>query len=146
MVQAQTESGRIAPAEAQLLQDLRAGVEDLGFDQLAGGTDDIQVALVELAKAPLGGAVGAIDGRDVVAFEVAGQLIAVLGDDAGERHGQVVTQTGVGDVVFGWGLRAPLQLGAALGDAEYQLIALFAVLAEQGIQSFERPALSGSKP
>ena len=30
----------------------------------------------------------------------------------------------------------PLQLGAALGDAEDQLIALFAVLAEQGIQSF----------
>ena len=73
----------------------------------------------------------------MVAFEVTGQLIAVLGDDAGERHGQVVTQAGVGDVVFGWGLgERPLQLGAALGDAEDQLIALFAVLAEQGIQSF----------
>ena len=137
MVEAQPESGLIGPAEAQLLQDLRAGVQHLSLHQSAGGANHIQVALIEFSKASFGGPVGAVDGRDVVAFEVAGQLIAVLGDDTGERHGQIVAQTGVGDVIFGWGLgERPLQLCAALGDAEYQLIALFAVFAQQRVQPF----------
>ena len=137
MVEAQPESRRVAAVEAQLLQDLGAGVEHLGFDQPAGGANHIEIALVELAIAPFGGPVGAVDGRDLVPFEVARQLIAVFGDDAGERHGEVVAQAGVGDLVFGRGLdEGALQLGAAFGDAEDELVALFAVFAKQGIEPF----------
>ncbi len=53
------------------------------------------------------------------------------------RHGEVVAQAGVGDLVFGRGVgERPLQLGAPFGDAEDELIALFAVFAEQGVQPF----------
>src|SRR5262249_4918481 len=57
-------------------------------------------------------------------------LRLVMGDDARQRHRQVVAQRQIG-------LAARLVL-AALEDLENELVALLAVLAEQGLQVLDR--------
>ena len=121
-----------APLETQFLQDLGAGGEDLRLHGWAGRADDVDIALKELTVAPFGRSVGAVDGLHLVAFEEARQLAAILGDDARQRHGQVVAHAGIADAVLGGAVsQRALQLFATLEDAEDELVALVAILAEQ---------------
>src|SRR4029450_449357 len=106
----------------------------LGLDDRRRRSEHVHVALVELAEAPARRPVGAPARLNLGALEEAAQ-VAVLGDDARERHGQVVAERQVGELrprvraLPHRLLERALQLGAALEDAEDELIALFAVLA-----------------
>src|SRR5205085_6914937 len=94
---------------------------------------EVHVALIELAEASARWPVGAPDGLNLVAFEKLRQLVAVLRDDARERHGQIVSQREVGF--------AGLLVFAALEDFEDELIALFAVFAKQRLDVLDRRRL-----
>ena len=104
-----------------------------------GRSDRVHVALVELAEAPLLRPVGAPHRLNLVALEELRQLALVLGDDARQRHGEVVPQREVGFAR----LTAFL---AALQDLENQPIAFFAVLAEQRLDVLDRRRLERLEP
>ena len=55
--------------------------------------EHINVALIEFAKAPTRGAIGAPDRLNLIALKKLWQLVLILGDDAGERNCQIVTQS-----------------------------------------------------
>src|SRR5204863_10063823 len=95
--------------------------------------DAVNVALVELAEASARGAIRAPDGLNLVALEKPGELVAVLGDDARERDGQIIAERQVG-------LARALVL-AALEDFEDELVALLAVLAQERLDVFDRGRL-----
>ena len=133
VVQANREVG-----EAEREQRLARGRADLGLDHRRRRAEDVHVALVELAEAAARRPVGAPHRLDLVALEEARQ-VAVLGDDARERHRQVVAQRQVGELALlvgalGRPVEGTLQLRAALEDAEDQLVALLAVLAEERLE------------
>src|SRR5690606_8300400 len=94
--------------------------------------------LVELAEASPRRPVGAPHGLDLEALEELRQRVPVLGDDARERHRQVVAQCEVG-------LAGRLVL-AALQDLEDQLIAFLAVLAEQRLDVLDGGRLERLEP
>ncbi len=132
--------------EAKLFEDLRGRGQHFGLGGQAVGADHIDITLVELAQASLAGAIGPEDGLDLIAFEVARQLTAVFGHDTGQRHGQVVAQTGVADALLGRVvLQRFLQLAAPLQYAEDQLVALFTILAQQRRQAFHARRLQRLK-
>ncbi len=58
-------------SKTETLEDLADGREDLRFGDEAVGPDDVDVALIELAKAPPPRAIGAPHGLDLIAFEKA---------------------------------------------------------------------------
>src|SRR5205085_4485570 len=83
--------------------------------------------------ASAGGAVCAPDGLNLVALEEARELVAVLGDDAREWDGQVITQS---QIRFARAL-----VLAALEDFEDELVALLAVLAQKRLDVLDRRSL-----
>ena len=94
--------------------------------RLHGGrrrAERIDVALIELAEAAARRPIGSPHRLDLIALEEARQLALILRDDARQRHRQVVAQRKIG-------LAAGLVL-AALENLENELVAFFAVLAEQ---------------
>jgi hypothetical protein len=119
--------------ESQSGQYVARGGEDFGFDDGRACADAVNVALVELSEAAARGAVCAPDGLNLVALEEARELVAVLRDDARERHRQVVTQSEVG-------LARPFVL-AALEYLEDELVALLAVLPHQRLYVLDRGRL-----
>ncbi len=128
VVQAQNE---VAESKgAQHVADRRAHFD---LDDRRGRPDRVDVALVELAEAAARRAIGAPDRLDLVALEETRQRAPVLGDDPGQRHGQVVAQRQVG-------LAGGLVLAAAQ-DLEDQLGAFVAVLARQRLDVLERRRL-----
>ena len=88
------------------------------------GADRVDVALVELAEAAPRGPVGAPHRLDLVALEELRQLAAVLGDDARERHRQVVAQREVG-------LARSASCSPRFRILKISLVAFLAVLADQ---------------
>src|SRR5215210_4625671 len=106
--------------EAERRQRLARGGAQLGFDDGQACPRHVNVALVELAEAPARGAVCAPDGLNLVALEKLREPLAVLCDDARERHRQIVAQRQIGF--------AGLLVLAALEDFEDELVALLAVL------------------
>jgi hypothetical protein len=82
--------------EAELGQHVGRRGADLGFDHRGRRPDGVDVALVELAEPALGRTVGPPHRLDLIALEEARQLRLVMGDDAGQRHRQVVAQRQVG--------------------------------------------------
>ena len=88
MVQGDRERGRAHPAQG-LVDDL----DDLGVADRALGADHVEVALDELAEPPLGGPFAAENRADGVALEGAAEFLDVLGDEAGQRDGQVEPKT-----------------------------------------------------
>src|SRR5437763_8488541 len=90
----------------------------------------IDVALVELPKAPARGTIGAPNGLNLIAFEKLRQIVLILRDDARERNSQIVAQREIG--------LAGLFVLAALENFEDELIAFFAVLTHQGLDIFDR--------
>src|SRR5262249_48319134 len=119
--------------EAEAQQDIRHRRENLRFDTWRGRSDRVEIALIELAKPPARGPIGAPDRLDLVALEEPRQLVLILRDRTGQRHGEVVAQ---GEVRF-----AGVLVLAALQDLENQLVAFFAVLAEQRLDVLERRRL-----
>ena len=67
----ETDGKARASLEAQFLQDLGAGRDDLCLNGRAGRADNVDIALEELAVASLGRPVGAVDGLHLVALEEA---------------------------------------------------------------------------
>ena len=65
---------------------------DLGVGDDALGADRVEVALHELAEPPLGGPLAAKHRADGVPLERHPERIDVLGDEPGQRHGQVEPQ------------------------------------------------------
>ena len=124
--------------EPQLGQHVRGGRADLGLDQRRRRADGVHVALEELAEAPARRPVGPPDRLHLIALEELGQLGLVVGDHAGQRHGEVVAQGQIG-------LPAGLAL-AALQDLEDELVALFAVLSQQRLEVLDRRRLDRLEP
>ena len=110
----------------------------LGFDDRRRRADRVDVALIELAEPPARRAIGAPHRLNLIALEELRQLVLILRDDARERHGQVVAQREIG-------LAARLVL-AALENLENELVAFFAVLAEQRLDVLERGRLERLEP
>ncbi len=106
---------------------------DLRLDDRRRRPDRVDVALVELAEPPARRPVRPPHRLNLVALEELRQLAAMLGDDARERHGEVVAQRQVG-------LARRLVLAAAQ-HLEDQLVAFFAVLAGQRLDVLERRRL-----
>ena len=82
----------VAARDAGGLQRLAEHRADLGVGGDRGGADGVGVALVELAEAARARLLVAPDRADLVAAVGGRQAQAVLGEDAGERRGQVVAQ------------------------------------------------------
>ena len=121
--------------EAECCQYVARGGEDFSFDDGRACADAVNVALIELAEAPARGAVCAPDGLNLVTLEELRELVAVLRDDARERHRQVVAQREV--------CLARLLVLAPLEDFEDELVALLAVLPHQGLYVLDRGRLKG---
>ena len=120
-------------AEPERRQHVADRGQQLGLDDRRRRSDRVDVALVELAEPAARRPIGAPHRLNLIALEELRQLVLVLRDDARERHRQVVAQREVG-------LAARLVL-AAREDLEDELVALFAVLAEQRLDVLERRRL-----
>src|SRR5438477_8857656 len=79
--------------ESQRHQRITGCRNQLSFDDHRFRPKDIDIALIKLAKAPTRGTIGAPDGLNLIALEKLWQLVLILGDDAGERNCQIVTQS-----------------------------------------------------
>ena len=73
-------------------------IRQLGLGLDAGLADDVDVALDELAVAPLLRALGPPDRSELDRAEHRGQFGPVAGVEAGERHRQIETQAEVGEL------------------------------------------------
>ena len=82
----------VAARDADLFQRVGQHGADLGVGGDGGGADGVGIALIELAEAARSRLFVAPDGAHRVAAVGAGQVVAELGGDAGERCGQVVAQ------------------------------------------------------
>ena len=110
-------------------QRITRGRDQFSFDHHRKRSEHVHIALVKLAKAAPRGAIGAPDGLNLIALEKLWQFVLILGDDARQRHCQIVAQSEVG--------LAGLLVLAALEDFEDELIAFFTVLAHQGLDVFD---------
>ena len=128
MVQADVEV-----VEPQLGQHVRRRGANLGLDQRRRRADGVDVALIELAEAPARRPVGPPHRLHLIPLEILGQLRLVVGDDARQRHREVVAQR---QVRFAAGL-----VLAALQDLENELVAFVAVLAQQRLEVLHRGRL-----
>src|SRR6185369_11241720 len=124
--------------EAKPAKDVAGRREEFGLDDRRRRTDRVDIALVELAKAAPRGPVRPPDRLNLIALEKPWQLVLILRDDARQRNRQVVAQRQVR-------LAARLVL-AALQDLENELVAFFAVLAEQRLDVLEGWRLERLEP
>ena len=93
---------------------------DVGRDR--AGADGVEIALHEFAvSAPLG-VLAAPDGGDVVPLERRPQLVDVLGDEAGQGHGQVETQPHVASAVVLELIELAVGLFAPLAGQDLQVL------------------------
>ncbi len=77
--------------ETEIDQHLRNRATDFGIGDQAGRASDVDIALVELAEATARRPIRAPDRLDLVAL-VERREVLVVGDDAGQRHRQVIAQ------------------------------------------------------
>src|SRR4051812_25130142 len=82
--------------EAETRQHVADSGAQLDLDGRGSRSDDVDVALIELAEAPARRTVGAPHGLNLVSLEELRQLSAMLGDDPRQRDGEVVAQREVG--------------------------------------------------
>src|SRR5207245_7517163 len=125
-------------AKPKSLEHLADRRQHLDLHQQRGRADGVDVALIELPEPAPRRAVGPPHGLNLIALEKSRQLVLILRDDAGQRHGQIVPEREVG-------LAAGFVLAAAK-DLENQLVALLAVLAEQRVDVLERRRLERLEP
>ncbi len=78
--------------EADLLQGIGQDVDGFSVGERRVGTDDIGVALPELAEPATLRLLGPPDGSDVIPLEGHHQVVLVHGDDTGQWHGEVVAE------------------------------------------------------
>src|SRR5262249_10376039 len=103
-----------------------------------GRTDRVDVALIKLAEPSTLRPVGAPDRLNLIALEKPGQLVLILGDDPGQRHGEVVAQREVG--------RAGRLMVTPPQDLEKELVAFLPVLPEQRLDVLEGRRLEWLEP
>ena len=108
-------------------------LHQLDLAQQRARADDVDVALVELAVAPLLRTVGAPHRLHLVTLEGEGDFTLVLNHVAGERDRQVVAQALLANLreAAQVALAEPRRVVARVEHAEEQLVALVAVLAQQ---------------
>ena len=111
---------------------------DLRLDNRRRRADGVDVALIELAKPPARRPIRPPHRLNLIALEEPRQLAAMFGDDARERHGQVVAKREIG-----FARRLVL---AAAQHFENELVAFFAVLAGQRLDVLERRRLERLEP
>ena len=125
MIEANHEVGEPEP-----LQHVADRSADLDFDDRRARPDRVDVALIELSKPSARRPIGPPHRLNLVALEEPRQLAAVLGDDARQRHRQVVAQRQV---------RFPRCLVLTTAqDLENQLRALVAVLPGERLDVLQR--------
>ena len=112
-----------AHTDAETAIDLLYDLDKFQLTEQAVRTNDIHVALIELAVTSFLRTVGTPDGLNLETFEGERELFAVLYHVTRERNGQVVTQT------F---LRCKRGFLAAVLDAEKELVAFLSVLTHEG--------------
>ena len=120
-------------AKAQRDQHVADRGAQLGLDHHRARTDRIHVALVELAEAAARRPIGAPHGLNLIPLEELRQLAAILGDNACERHRQIVTKRKIG-------FPGRFMLAAA-EHLENQLVAFFAVLPRERLDVLQRRRL-----
>ena len=104
------------------------------------GTDDVGIALVELAIAAFLRTIGAPNGLDLVALEGEGEFFAVLHDKTGEGHGEIVAKSLLAELGGEGGCRGGFVVGggngagevAAVEDFEEEFVPFFTILAHEG--------------
>ena len=120
--------------EALKAQGLKQVVNDQHCFNIRGvgvGADGVEVALVELAVAPVLSILAAPDRADVVALEGCAELADVLGSKAGKRYGQIEAQGHVA---------APV-----IREAIHLLVALVAAFAGEYFAVFKGGRVNGSE-
>ena len=134
-------------ADAQPAEDLVDDLHQLDLAEQRARADDVDVALVEFAVAPLLRAVGTPHGLDLVAFEGEGQLALVLHDIAGEGDRQVVAQPLLADArrLAHLVVRESGGVVARVENLEEELVALVAVFAQQRREVLHRRGLERRK-
>src|SRR5262249_19627877 len=106
---------------------------------------DIDVALGELAEAPLLRALGAPHRPDLDGLEGVGQLGPMVGVVPRERHRQIEAQSQVGEVLFAGRARG-VELGPTLEDFVDQLLVLASVAALEQAKVLEAGVSMRRKP
>ena len=134
--------------DAEFFEHGRHDFDQLDFVEQAAAADDIDVALEKLAVASLLRPVGAPYRLDLVAPERERDFVLVLYDVAGERYGEVVTQSFFAHfhrqrVAVGVGILQRFGCDSAqevprIQDFKEQLVALVAVFSEQRREVFHR--------
>ena len=119
-------------------QDLTDRDDEFGLHDRRGGTDRIDIALIELAEPSARGTIGAPHRLDLIPLEELRQLVLILRDDSRERHGQIVPQREIG-------LTAAFML-ATLENLENELVAFFAVLPQERLDVLERRRFERLEP
>ena len=79
-------------ADAQGAEDGVNHLHEVNLTKQGVGTDDVGIALVELAIASALGTVGAPDGLHLETLEGESYLVAVHDDIAGKGHGEVIAK------------------------------------------------------
>src|SRR6185503_21290395 len=110
---------------------------NLGLDNHRTRAQHVDVALVELAKSSSRRPIRAPHGLYLITLEKLRQLVAILCNDACERHRQVVTQS---EISFATSL-----MNAALQYLEDKLITLVTILPHQRFNVFRRRCLQRLK-
>ncbi len=124
--------------EPEPLQHVADRGADLDLDNRRARPDGVDVALIELTKPAARRPIRPPHRLNLVALEEPRQLAAMLGDDARQRHRQVVAQR---QVRFPGGL-----VLTTAQDLENQLRALVAVLPRERLDVLERRRFEGLEP
>ena len=123
--------------QAQRADRLTRSQNELDLRHLRADTENIDVALGELAKAPLLRPLGAPHRTDLDRLERIRELRVVVSIVARERHGQIEPQAEVGELRVSTA-RGRLELRAPLQNLEDQLLVLAAVARQQETNVLER--------
>ena len=126
--------------DAEAGEDLVDNLHEFDLIEERIGTNDVGIALVELAITAFLRAVGAPNGLDLVALEGEGEFLAVLHHETGEGDGEVVTQSFLTELGGESGCGGGFVVGggdgagevAAVENFEEEFVAFLTIFAHQG--------------
>ena len=121
-----------ASLEPERIERRGGRTQQLDFRDRPCLTDDVDVALHELAVAALLRLLGTPDRRDLDGAEYRRQLSAMCGVEPGERHGEIEAQAEVGESEGLGGCGKVVGREAAL---HYRVGELFVIAAEAGVEA-----------
>ena len=135
-------------ADAEGLEHPFDDLDQFDLAQQRARADHVDVALVEFAVAAFLRPVGAPHGLNLVAFEGERQFALMLHDVTRERHRKVVTKSFFADFRRAAHLLVRQSGGvvARIENLEQELVALVAVLAQQGREVLHRGSFERREP